>query len=84
MSSECSRDGGREIIPMTNLSDAATIKIDLSTPFCAQTYYVHLRAEGCDPIIGAGDWAARHDPKGTLRLEHARADDEIILLGARR
>ncbi|MHC2295373.1 hypothetical protein [Bradyrhizobium barranii] len=76
---------------MTNLSDAATIKIDLSTPFCAQTYYAHLRAEGCDPIIGAGDWAARHDPKGTLRLEHARAawaertsDDEIILLGARR
>ncbi|MCP1915703.1 hypothetical protein J2R96_008183 [Bradyrhizobium elkanii] len=36
----------------------------------------------------AGRWAARHDPDGLQRLEHARAvwakrtsDDEIILLG---
>lgn len=73
---------------MTNLCGGATIKIDPSTPFCAKTYYIGLRAKGCDAIIRNGGlyvllnessggnldkWAALHDPDGALRLECARA-----------
>ncbi|MGF6433484.1 hypothetical protein [Bradyrhizobium elkanii] len=71
---------------MTDLSAAATGKIDPSTPFCAHAYYVALRDEGCDPIVRgggfymllngnrspAGKWAALRDPDGSLRLEYAR------------
>ncbi|UFX41919.1 hypothetical protein HAP47_0021725 [Bradyrhizobium sp. 41S5] len=73
---------------MTNLTAAATSKIEPSTPFCAGAYYTALRDEGCDPIVrnGAlqilingssensfGRWAALHDPDGSLRKEYARA-----------
>lgn len=90
---------------MSNLNLKASAGIDLSTPFCAYTYCTGLRAQGCEPVVqrgalyinlesGAsasevGRWAARHDPKGTLRIEYARmmwsaraSDDEIIRLGA--
>ncbi|MCA1399137.1 hypothetical protein [Bradyrhizobium sp. BRP56] len=86
---------------MSDLNLNASASVGPSTPFCAHTYYAHLRGEGCNPIVsngalhmllGAADetdqWAARHDPDGLQRLEHARAvwakrgsDDEIILLG---
>ncbi|SDJ62678.1 hypothetical protein SAMN05216338_10578 [Bradyrhizobium sp. Rc2d] len=72
---------------MNNLNHKASAAIDLSTPFCAYTYYTGLRAKGCDPIVARGglhcgvvgdstrnlhEWAARHDPDGKLRIDYAR------------
>lgn len=36
---------------MINLDVPATVKIDLSTPFCAYTYYTGLRHAGCEPFV---------------------------------
>jgi hypothetical protein len=71
---------------MTDLDLNASAGIDLSTQFCAKTYYTGLRDAGCDPVVYAlhihlgessvsnlNKWAARHDPDGALRLECARA-----------
>ncbi|WP_339033757.1 hypothetical protein WHZ78_18370 [Bradyrhizobium symbiodeficiens] len=72
---------------MINLDAAATVKIDLSTPFCAYTYFSAMRQAGCDPMVVRGglywsvaeslmgnlhEWAARHDPKCALRGQYAR------------
>lgn len=89
---------------MTNLNLKASAGIDPSTSFCAYTYYTGLRAQGSDPIVwkgglywhvgtssigNLGEWAARHDPDGKLRMEYARmmwaaraSDEEVIPLGA--
>ena len=73
---------------MTNLKATDTVKMDLSTPFCAYTFFTGLRAAGCDPIVAngglywsfvesslgnLGKWAARQDPDGKLRTQYARA-----------
>jgi len=72
--------------------------------FCAALFFSILRAEGGNPIIrkgalcltfrrtpttiGAGEWAASHDPNGAARLEYAKSiwaardpNTEVVELG---
>jgi hypothetical protein len=82
------------------------ITIDLSAPFDAHQFYVQMRDWGLNPYVSTSgvycgvngpiedmrvfEWAAKDDPDGSKRREHARAawegrasDDEIIPLGLR-